>query len=78
LLELLALPNETEWTEFKENVSDPDLIGKRVAALANSAALIGLTPHYLLQEQRMSTLSLIEREDHGSATPTQLSPAACC
>ena len=39
LVELLPLPSETEWAEFKENVSDPDMIGKRVSGLANSAAL---------------------------------------
>jgi predicted HTH transcriptional regulator len=39
LIELLALPNETEWVEFKHNNSDPELIGEYLSALANSAAL---------------------------------------
>lgn len=48
LLELLPLPNETEWLEFKENVTDPEMIGKRMSALANSAALAGRPARYLV------------------------------
>ena len=48
LIELLALPSETEWVEFKENVTDPDMIGKRLSGLANSAAIIGKPTGYLV------------------------------
>jgi predicted HTH transcriptional regulator len=46
LIELLVLPNETEWVEFKENVTEPEMIGQRVSGLANSAALSGRSAGY--------------------------------
>lgn len=39
LVELLALPNETEWVEWKHNNADPELIGEYLSDLANSVAL---------------------------------------
>ena len=39
LSELLALPQESEWVEFKHNNSDPQEIGEYHSALSNSAAL---------------------------------------
>lgn len=36
---LLKLPGEREWLEFKENNEDPDMIGRTVAALSNAARL---------------------------------------
>ena len=39
LTELLALPQETEWAEFKHNYSDPQMIGEYLSAISNSAAL---------------------------------------
>ncbi len=36
---LIILPFETEWVEFKENVFNPDDIGEYISALANSACL---------------------------------------
>lgn len=35
--ELLSLPKETPWLEFKENNYDCEMIGKDISALANSA-----------------------------------------
>jgi len=35
--DLRRLPAETAWVEFKENNSDPDMIGKLISALSNSA-----------------------------------------
>ncbi len=32
-------PHETEWLEFKENNSQPQLIGEYLSALSNSACL---------------------------------------
>jgi hypothetical protein len=37
--ELIAMPNETEWLEFKSNFSDPQSIGEYLSALSNSAAI---------------------------------------
>lgn len=38
--DLLRLPAETPWVEFKENNADPQMIGKRISALSNAARLI--------------------------------------
>lgn len=48
LIDLLALPHETEWVEFKENVATPEMIGQRISALANSAALLEKPFGYLV------------------------------
>ena len=37
--ELIKLPDETEWVEFKHNNVKPEMIGKDISALANGAAL---------------------------------------
>ena len=37
--ELMALPNETQWIEFKHDNYEPKMIGKDISALANGAAL---------------------------------------
>ncbi|MBS3960882.1 MAG: putative DNA binding domain-containing protein [Sandarakinorhabdus sp.] len=37
--ELSRLPAETGWVEFKKNNDNPDMIGKTISALSNSAAL---------------------------------------
>ena len=39
--EIIKLPNETEWIEFKHNNEDPQMIGEYISALSNSAALNG-------------------------------------
>lgn len=46
--ELLKLPRETEWVEFKVNNADPREIGEYLSALANSAALAGKARAYLV------------------------------
>lgn len=47
LLQLAALPKESEWVEFKENFVDPEDIGEYISALSNSAALIGKPLGYM-------------------------------
>lgn len=37
--ELLSLPRETEWIEFKQNNTNPEEIGEYLSALGNAAAL---------------------------------------
>ncbi len=37
--ELIKMPNETEWFEFKHDNYDPEMIGRDISALANGAAL---------------------------------------
>jgi len=39
LEQLLALPKESEWLEFKHNNADPREIGEYISALANSAVI---------------------------------------
>jgi len=34
--ELISLPNETEWVEFKHNNDEPQMIGEYISALGNS------------------------------------------
>ena len=48
LREFCALPKETEWVEFKENMADPQEIGEYISALSNSAALCGKSAAYLV------------------------------
>jgi len=48
LNELRALPEETEWAEFKRNNDNPYEIGENISALSNSAALIGKTSAWIL------------------------------
>ncbi len=45
---LIALPQETEWVEFKENQADPMEIGRYISGLANAAALHGQPAAYLV------------------------------
>ena len=46
--ELVALPSETGWLEFKHNNGDPQEIGEYISALSNSAALDGKARAYLV------------------------------
>lgn len=46
--ELVKLPAETEWVEFKHNKYTPAMIGEDVSALANGAALAGRPFGYLI------------------------------
>jgi ATP-dependent DNA helicase RecG len=48
LQELINLPHETEWVEFKRNNSNPDDIGEYLSALSNSAALHGKQTAYMV------------------------------
>lgn len=48
LKELLKLPKETEWVEFKHDNKNPELIGEYISALGNSAALLGKQCGYMV------------------------------
>jgi predicted HTH transcriptional regulator len=48
LRELLSLPRETEWVEFKHNNDNPQEIGEYISALSNSSALSGKAFAYLV------------------------------
>ena len=45
---LRALPLETEWVEFKENVNEAEVIGEYLSALSNSARLSDKDAGYLV------------------------------
>lgn len=45
---LRAAPHESEWIEFKQNNESPDMIGQRLSALANAAALLGKERAYFV------------------------------
>lgn len=46
--ELISIPTETEWLEFKHNNFDPQMIGSDISALANSAAYRGKDKAYMI------------------------------
>lgn len=46
--EFTRLPAETGWVEFKINNSDPDMIGKTISALSNTATLEDQEKAYLI------------------------------
>lgn len=46
--ELTTLPAETEWVEFKIDNTNPEMIGKTVSALSNSARIVGEDFGYLV------------------------------
>ncbi len=48
LTSLRAEAHEAEWIEFKHNNEDPDMIGQRISALANAAALISKERAYFV------------------------------
>lgn len=48
IYELCKLPNEVQWVEFKHNNYTPEMIGKDISALANSAVLCEKSCAYML------------------------------
>jgi len=48
LEQLLALPGESEWLEFKHNNSDPHAIGEYISALSNSAVVHDRDPAFMV------------------------------
>ena len=46
--ELISLPKETEWVEFKHNNYEPQMIGEYISALGNSASLLSRPKAYIL------------------------------
>lgn len=57
--ELVKLPQETGWVEFKHNNADPQEIGEYLSALSNSAALAGKAHGYLLWGVRDGSHELV-------------------
>jgi predicted HTH transcriptional regulator len=57
--QLVALPKETEWVEFKHNNADPGDIGEYISALSNSAALYGKQCAYVLWGVEATTQRIV-------------------
>lgn len=57
--ELVQLPREAEWVEFKENNDDPVAIGEYISALANSAVLEDRVRSYLVWGVRNSDHAVV-------------------
>lgn len=60
--ELISLPDETEWVEFKENNGDPQTVGEYVSALSNAAAMAGQVYGYLIWGVRDSDHAVVGTE----------------
>lgn len=59
LEQLVLLPKETEWVEFKCNNKKPDEIGKYISALSNSAGLHKKNAGYIVWGIEDSTQSIV-------------------
>ena len=56
---LTALPNETDWLEFKQDRFEPEEFGQYVSALANSAILAGQRCAYIIYGVEDGTHDLV-------------------
>lgn len=59
LQDLINLPHETEWVEFKQNNFNPDEIGQYISALSNSACLHKKDYGYLVFGVENSTHNIV-------------------
>ena len=59
LFEIVQLPKESEWVEFKVNNADPQEIGKNISALSNSACLHKQSCAYLVWGVEDATHKLV-------------------
>ncbi|MGN1083664.1 MAG: helix-turn-helix domain-containing protein, partial [Lachnospiraceae bacterium] len=60
--ELIRLSDETPWVEFKHNNYEPEMIGKDISALANSAALYEKSCAYMIWGIQDETHEIIGTE----------------
>jgi predicted HTH transcriptional regulator len=69
--ELTTLPAETEWVEFKVDNTDPEMIGKSVSALSNSARIAGEDFGYLIwgiEDGTHKTVGTTRESEEGQRT----------
>lgn len=57
--ELLALPKETEWVEFKHNFHSLEEVGERLSALSNGACLINQHHGFLIYGIENDTQNIV-------------------
>jgi ATP-dependent DNA helicase RecG len=66
--DLLALPSENGWVEFKHNNADPTMIGQRISALSNSARMCDQHFGYILWGVRDEDHEVVGTSFEPSAT----------
>ncbi|MGM9832261.1 MAG: RNA-binding domain-containing protein [Candidatus Limisoma sp.] len=59
LTNLVALPTETEWVEFKHNFHSKEEIGERISAMSNSATLLSKPFGYIVFGVEDSTHDIV-------------------
>jgi ATP-dependent DNA helicase RecG len=72
--DLLALPAEQAWVEFKGNNTEPQMIGQRISALSNAARLADKNHAYMLWGVRDEDHTVIGTRFQPSAERTQGQP----
>ena len=66
--EVLKLPTETTWAEFKQNNANPKDIGEYLSALSNAAALEGKENAYLLWGIEDGTRAIVGTDFYPAST----------
>ncbi|MBP0013121.1 MAG: putative DNA binding domain-containing protein [Roseofilum sp. SBFL] len=59
LQQLISLPQEIEWVEFKQDNAKPETIGEYISALSNSATLHGQNAGYIVWGIENNTHSIV-------------------
>ena len=72
--ELCALTAETPWVEFKHNLTDPEVIGVRISALANSARLMDKHTAYMIWGVEDGTHRLVGTQFNPATARTKSQP----
>lgn len=72
--DLRALPAETPWVEFKENVNDPQILGRLISALSNAARLHDQHFAYVLWGVRDADHSVVSTSFEPSSQKSQGQP----
>ena len=72
--DLLALPAEQAWVEFKGNNTEPQMIGQQISALSNAARLADKNHAYMLWGVRDEDHAVIGTGFQPSAERTQGQP----
>ena len=62
IYELIKLPNETPWLEFKHNNYSPEMIGKDISALANAATFYEKKCAYMIWGVQDETHDIVGTE----------------
>ena len=72
--DLLAFPAETAWVEFKENNTDPRLIGRLISAISNAARIAGQDFGYVVWGVRDHSHAVVGTRFEPAATKQRQQP----